>query len=198
MSEAGSTAEAAGSAPSRVPVRDALLRRHSYPNVTADAPTHDELVELVAAAATVADHGALHPWRVIELRGDARARLGEAFVAESALTGPDAQKLAAKPLRASLLLAVVVRREPSIKVPTWEQDAVASGIAHMLSLLLAEQGWGVMWRTGGHTRAEAVRRVHELADNEELMGWLYVGGLPEKPLPPRKPVDGERYITVLA
>jgi len=180
-----------------VSAREALLRRQSHASVTAEAPTHDELVGLVAAAATIADHAALHPWRIIELRGDSRNRLGDAFVAESGLTGPDAQKLRGKPLLASLLLAVVVRREPSVKVPAWEQDAVASGIAHMLSLLLAEAGWGVMWRTGGHTRSAAVRRVHELADNEELMGWLYVGGIPDKPLPPRKLIDSEAYLSVL-
>ncbi len=179
------------------PVRDALTRRQSHPTVTDEAPTHAELVALVAAAATVADHGALHPWRLIELRGDARARLGEAFVAESGLSGSDAQKLAEKPLRAPLLIAVVVRREPSVKVPAWEQDAVASGIAHMLSLLLAEANWGVMWRTGGHTRSAAVRRAHELAENEELMGWLYVGGVPDKPLPARKLIDGASYLTVM-
>lgn len=179
-------------------VRDAVARRQSYSSVTAEAPTHEELVPLVAAVASVADHGALHPWRLIELRGDARARLGEAFVAESGLEGSDASKLAAKPLRASLLIAVVAKHEPSFKVPEWEQDAVASGIAHLLSLLLAEAGWGVMWRTGGHTRADAVRRMHDLADNEKLMGWLYVGGIPDKPMPPRKPMDGERYLSVLS
>ena len=30
----------------------------------------------------------------------------------------------------------------------WEQEAVASGVAHVLSLLLDEAGWGVIWRTG--------------------------------------------------
>ncbi len=179
---------------------DALRRRQSYPAVTDVAPTHKDLVELIEAAASIADHAALRPWRVIELRGDARVRLGQAFVTESGLHGADAQKLADKPLRAPLLLAVVGRHEPSIKVAAWEQDAVASGIAHTLSLLLNEQGWGVMWRTGGHTRTDAVRRVHDLADNEHLMGWLYVGGIPNdtQSEPHRKPIDGEEYLSVLA
>ncbi|MEQ1737809.1 MAG: nitroreductase family protein [Rhodoglobus sp.] len=178
---------------------DAVRRRQSYPRVTDVAPTREQLVELVEAAGSIADHAALRPWRLIELRGDARARLGEAFVVESGLHGADAQKLADKPLRAPLLLAVVGRHEPSIKVPTWEQDAVASGIAHALSLLLHEQGWGVMWRTGGHTRSDAVRRVHELADNEHLMGWLYVGGIPDDAQPEshRQSIDGERFLTEL-
>lgn len=178
---------------------DAVRRRQSYPQVTDVAPSHEQLLELVEAAGSIADHAALRPWRLIELRGDARARLGDAFVVESGLHGPHAQKLSEKPLRAPLLIAVVARHEPSIKVPAWEQDAVASGIAHTLSLLLHEQGWGVMWRTGGHTRSDAVRRVHGLADNEHLMGWLYVGGVPDaaQAQTHRQAIDGERFLSVL-
>jgi nitroreductase len=153
--------------------------------VTADAPTHDELVPLVEAAATVADHGSLRPWRLIELRGDARNRLGDAFVEASGLAvdGPhakDAHRLREKPLRASLLIAIVAVHQPSVKVHDWEQDAAATGVAHMLSLLLDEAGWGVFWRSGGHTRSREVARMHGLAPNEQLLGWLYVGGIPDK------------------
>lgn len=157
-------------------VREAALRRRSYPRVTAEAPTPEELLPLIAAAATMPDHAALTPWRIIQLRGDARHRLGDAFVAESGLAGADAERLAAKPLRAPLLLAIVVVRKESFKVHTWEQDAAAAGVAHLLTLLLDEAGWGVMWRTGGHTRSAAVRQMHRLEPHEELLGWLYVGG----------------------
>jgi nitroreductase len=177
---------------------EAVVRRRSHSSVTADSPSHEELLPLVAAAGTVADHAALHPWRLIELRGDARAGLGAAFVEASGLEGKDATKLAEKPLRASLLIAIVSRHVPSFKVPAWEQEAVASGVAHTLSLLLDDAGWGVMWRTGGHVDTEPVRRMHNLADNERLLGWLYVGGKhPDKEKSPRKLVDPEDYLSVL-
>lgn len=179
-------------------IREAVLRRRSYPRVTADAPAHDELVPLIEAAATAPDHGSLRPWRVIELRGDARHRLGAAMVTASGLFDSDAVRLAAKPLRASLLLGVVAVRKPSIKVQEWEQDAAAAGVAHLLALLLDDAGWGVMWRTGGLTRSAAVRRMHELADNEVLLGWLYVGGRPDVSKPDaRQQVDAASMITTL-
>ncbi|MCU1439357.1 MAG: nitroreductase [Rhodoglobus sp.] len=179
-------------------VLDAVRRRQSHSRVTPHAPSHAELVPLVSAAATVADHASLRPWRLIELRGDAREQLGRAFVEASGLDGKDAQKLAEKPLRAPLLIAVVAAHQPSFKVPDWEQDAAAAGVAHILSLLLDDAGWGVMWRTGGHTRSEAVRRMHGLADNEHLLGWLYVGGVPEKTKSEKKDkLDVERYLSAL-
>lgn len=154
---------------------DAVVARRSHPQVTVEAPTRVELLRLVNAAAGVADHGSLRPWRLIEVRGAARERLGAAFVQASSLEGEEAARLAAKPLRAPLLIAVVAVHVPSIKVPEWEQDAAASGVAHMLSLLLDEAGWGVMWRTGPLTRSAPVHAMHALSDNEKLMGWLYVG-----------------------
>ena len=181
---------------------DAVRRRQSHSRVTAEAPTHAQLLPFVEAAATIADHGSLRPWRLIELRDDARNRLGDALV-EAAVAGglshSDAQKLAQKPLRASLLIAVVAVQQPSYKVHAWEQEAVASGVAHLLSLLLDEAGWGVLWRSGGHTRADAVARMHRLAPNEKLLGWLYVGGVPEKTKPERRrQFAADAYLTVLS
>lgn len=173
MSQPPSTADVATSL-----VFQAVNCRRSYSKVTALAPTRAELLPLVAAAARVADHGALRPWRLIELRGDARERLGAAFVAASACDGSEAIKLAGKPLRAPLLIAVVASRRVSDKVAHWEQDAAAAGVAHLLTLLLDDAGWGAMWRTGPLVRTEAVRTLHALADDEELLGWLYVGGIP--------------------
>jgi nitroreductase len=175
-----------------------VAARRSYSRVTPDAPTHEELLPLVAAAGRVADHSALHPWRIIELRGEARKRLGEAFVKDAHASGSEAEKLASKPLRSSLLLAVVSVRTKSEKVPGWEQDAVASGVAHILSLLLHDAGWGVMWRTGHHTRSKAVHRMHGLAKNERLMGWLYVGGIPaDSKEGHRTSIDPERFLSTL-
>ncbi|RJT86241.1 nitroreductase [Cryobacterium melibiosiphilum] len=172
--------------------------RRSHSKVTTDAPTRAELMPLVGAAARVADHGALRPWRVIELRGNTRDLLGAAFVEASGLGGPDAAKLAGKPLRAPLLLAIVARRVPSDKVEVWEQDAAAAGVGHLLSLLLTDAGWGVMWRTGSHTRSRPVRELHGLRNSEELLGWLYVGGIPPGCKPGvRLPIDPNDHLSAL-
>ncbi|WP_223691474.1 nitroreductase family protein [Leifsonia poae] len=177
---------------------DAVAARRSYSRVTEAAPSHDELLPLIAAAGRVADHSSLHPWRVIELRGSARRRLGAAFVKDARASGSEAEKLAAKPLRSSLLLAIVAVRTASDKVPGWEQDTVASGVAHLLSLLLHDAGWGVIWRTGHQTRSKAVHTMHGLKKNERLLGWLYVGGIPDGSKEGhRKAIDPERYLTAL-
>ena len=172
---------------------DAVRARQSWSKVGDTAPGREELVTLVGAAGRVADHSSLRPWRLIELRGDDRLVLGAALAEAD---GED--KPSTKPLRASLLIAIVASYRKSDKVPRWEQEAVASGVAHTLSLLLDEAGWGVIWRTGGLTRSEPVARAHGLSADEELLGWLYVGGKPEGREPGhRKPVDAESLLTPL-
>ena len=173
------------------------MGRSSSPKVGAGSPSRTELLALVEASATVADHGSLRPWRLIELRGEARERLGSALVEAAGVSGRDAEKLAAKPLRADLLIAIVASHKPSHKAHEWEQDAAAAGVAHTLSLLLAEAGWGVMWRTGPHTRSAPVRQLHRLAENEELLGWLYVGTLLEASASRKQRIDPEQFLTEL-
>ncbi|MGW9114787.1 nitroreductase family protein [Microbacterium sp. NPDC055683] len=168
---------------------EAARARRSWSKVTDAAPTREQLLPLVAAAGRVADHSNLTPWRLIELRGDDRMALGAAIGAATG-DGPSA-----KPLRAPLLIAVVSSPRPSDKVPEWEQEAVASGVAHVLSLLLDEAGWGVMWRTGAFVRAPEVARVHGLTRREKLLGWLYVGGRPPRDRDGfRAGVDPERML----
>jgi nitroreductase len=175
-------------------VLDAMRRRRSWSKVTDVAPDHAEIVRLVSAAGRVADHSALQPWRLIELRGDDRRRLGRAIHKAEKKEGESS-----KPLRAPLLIAVVARIRKSDKVPDWEQEAVAAGVAHALSLLLDEAGWGVIWRTGGYTRSKAVKKVHGLKKRERLMGWLYVGGKPAatERTGNRRSVDGEKFVSRL-
>lgn len=170
---------------------DAVRTRHSWSKVTDLGPSRDELLPLVAAAGRVADHSSLRPWRLIELRGDDRATLGKAIAKAQGDKDPSS-----KPLRAPVLIAVVASFRKSDKVPRWEQEAVASGVAHTLSLLLDEAGWGVLWRTGEYTRSKAVAKAHGLKKDEELLGWLYVGGKPDREKPGRrKSVNARAMLT---
>lgn len=184
------------STPTHSSAFESLRLRRSHSKVTDEAPSTGELQELLSVMSSVADHSGLRPWRVIELRGDVRDRLG-AGLAEAAGSNPE--KYLSKARRAPLVLAIVVSPVASKKVPLWEQEAVASGVAHFLGLLLHEAGWGSIWRTGELTREPAVHAAHELAEGEYLLGWLYVGGIPERDhkSKPRKPLQVEQHLSAL-
>ena len=175
------------------PALAALRARRSHSKVTDEAPDHAELETLLEAMSSVADHSSLRPWRIIELRGDDRLILGRALAKAN---DTSEEKGIAKATRAPLVLAVIASPRKSDKVPYWEQESVASGVAHYLSLLLHEAGWGTMWRTGEATRSKAMRKAHGLEKGEQLIGWIYVGGIPDRDRKhkPRKPLDVSRHL----
>lgn len=161
-----------------------MASRRSAPAVTDEAPSDQQLREILAAVMPVADHKALRPWRLVLHRGDDRCRLGDALARAEARGGaePDAPRLAhyrSKTERAPLVVAIVAERR-NRKIPKWEQEAVASGAAHLLELALFASGWGAMWRSGSATNSKQVRSLYNLEKRDRLLGWLYVGGVPER------------------
>lgn len=183
------------------PILEAMATRRSLAKVGPGAPTDDELRELLAAVTPVADHKALRPWRLLALRGDDRARLGDALDTAAGTTREPGERNT-KPFRADLLIAVVASPKAHPAVPVWEQHATAAGAAHLLELALWRAGWGVMWRTGLAVNSPEVRALHGLADHELLMGWLYVGSVDADlrariDEAPRKRLDPEPFLGAL-
>lgn len=155
-------------------VERAIRTRRSTIRLTEPAPGRDELLDLLAAAATAPDHGQLRTWRLIAISGNARVRLGEA-AAEAAPAGDPAERVAAKHLRAPLMLAVVFQPRDHPTIPRWEQLAATSAMATTLLLLLDSRGWGGVWFGGPHPDAPQVRKHLGIGDAEQLLGYLYVG-----------------------
>src|SRR5712672_3958074 len=103
-------------------------------------PSAAEVETLLTIASRVPDHGKLVPWRFIVFDGDARLRAGEAIANAFRAKYPDAKpeqidyerkRLA----RAPLVVAVVSRAAPHVKIPEWEQ--VLSAGAAAMSLVFA-------------------------------------------------------------
>ncbi|MDX9873789.1 MAG: NAD(P)H nitroreductase [Spongiibacteraceae bacterium] len=157
-----------------------LTQRASAPRLAEPAPHGEALQNIIAAAVRAPDHARLRPWRLITIEGDARGRLGELF--EEALLKRDSnaseeQRTKARnaPLRAPLLIAVVVRLQEHPKVPAIEQWLSAGCVAHAVLLAAQAQGFGGMWRTGEASYDRHIASGLGLGDNEELAGFIYLG-----------------------
>ncbi|MGW1291024.1 nitroreductase family protein [Streptomyces sp. NPDC002586] len=157
-----------------VDAETAIRTRRSTSRLTEPAPGPDELLDLVAAAATAPDHGQLRPWRLIAICGNARVRLGK-VAAEAAPSADLAERIAAKHQRAPMLLAVVFQPRDHPGIPRWEQLAATSAMATTLLLLLHVRGWGGVWFGGPCPDAPQVRKHLGIGDAEQLLGYLYVG-----------------------
>ncbi len=151
-------------------VRTAVETRRSCSRLGDPAPTEEQFLNLLRIAARAPDHGQRYAWRFVQVRGQARQRLDEVF---RAALGPDSR--AGKALRAPLLSTIVLCPDPHAGIPEWEQLAAVCGVVSNLALLLHEEGFGSMWRTGELARNELVARTLAIAPTERLLGWLYIG-----------------------
>jgi nitroreductase len=159
---------------------EALLTRTSAPRLGGSEPDETALDNMFRAALRAPDHGLLRPWRFLLIRGDARMRLGDLFVQAQQQDEPDIreallEKTRTKPLRAPLIIVVVVRLKQHPKVPEIEQFISAGAAAENMLLAAHAQGVGAMWRTGSMAYHRLVHKGLGLAENERIAGFLYVG-----------------------
>lgn len=178
---------------------DALLNRVSVARLGEPAPTASQRELMLRAALRAPDHGQLRPWRFIEIEGAGLAALGELFAQALALREPDAapaalEKARGMPLRAPLLWLVVARPQAHPKVPREEQLQSAACAAHGILLAAHAQGVGAIWRTGEMAGDPHVARGLGLAEEERILGFLYLG-TPIGPLRVPQVLEPEAFIT---
>jgi nitroreductase len=161
---------------------DLLRRRRSLkPNeLGPPGPSPIELETLLTIASRVPDHGKLAPWRFLVFEGQARAKAGEAIAAAFVAKYPDSkeEQIAyerTRLARAPLVIAVVSRAAPHVKIPEWEQ-VLSSGAAAM-NLLVAAQalGFGATWITEWYAYDRRVLDALGLAPHEKIAGFVHIG-----------------------
>lgn len=162
-----------------------IQQRVSCPQVVEPGPSPAQLEELFRAACRAPDHGNLKPWRFLVIEGEARQQLGELFLQAALLKDPNlVEPLQAKmqkmPLRAPTLVVVIAKLQSHPKVPMVEQQVAAGAAAQNMLLAAHGLGLGAMWRTGDMAYDATVAAGLGLADNEEIIGFIYLGSRPDK------------------
>ena len=144
------------------------------------APSAAEIETLLTIASRVPDHGKLAPWRFILFEGEARLAAGEAIAAAFRAKYPEAKpdqldyerkRLA----RAPLVIAVVSRAGPHVKIPEWEQVLSVGAAAMSLVLAAHALGYGANWITEWYAYDRAVLGALGLKDNEKVAGFIHIG-----------------------
>lgn len=171
-----------------------LQQRNSASKLTEPAPSAEQLEEVFAAAARAPDHARLRPWRFRLVEGDARQRLGALCAAAAkqrkpSLSDAELERFERQPLRAPLVLVVSALIKEHPKVPRIEQLMSAACAAYASLLAVEALGYAGIWRTGDHAFDPQVMAGMGMAENEEIVGFLYIGSRDggAKPLPELPP-----------
>jgi nitroreductase len=164
---------------------DLLRTRRSAPPamLAAPGPTAQELDTLLAIATRVPDHGKLAPWRFIIFEGEGQVRAGTVIAHAYARANPDADpvRLEAERKRLSqapLVVAVVSRAAPHVKIPEWEQVLSAGAVCMNLTIAATAMGFATAWLTEWYGYDRGVLTDLGLGENEKIAGFIHIGRAP--------------------
>jgi nitroreductase len=150
------------------------------------APSNSELDILLTVAARVPDHGKLAPWRFIVFEGRAREKAGDVIADIFRADHPDAtpdqiaferNRLA----RAPLVIGVVSRAGPHVKIPEWEQQLSAGAAAMNLVHATYALGYAASWITEWYAYDRRVLDALGLAPHERMAGFVHIGRAAKPP-----------------
>jgi nitroreductase len=155
-------------------------RRSGRPrDLVAPGPTPAQLEQILAIAMRTPDHGKLHPWRFVHVRGDQREALAEMLNAAYRIDNPAPGRLEIEATdrfarQAPELIVALSSPTPGHKIPVWEQE-LSAGAACMNLLLAAHAiGFAGGWVTGWAAYSSAVLAAFG-APHERIAGFIFLG-----------------------
>ena len=173
-------------------VRDYLATRRTTAAAFLNGPGPDPetLDAMLKIAARVPDHGKLAPWRFIVFEGEARLAAGKAIarVAQASDVPRDLDEERQRFTRAPVVVAVVSRAGPHVKIPEWEQILSAGAVC--LNLVHAAHAFGFsgQWLTEWIAYDRAALAALGIDDNENVAGFIHIG------VPQFTPTDRDRPV----
>ena len=174
-----------------------LLNRRSQARLQSPAPQGQALENIKQAALRAPDHAGLTPWRFIVCEGLGLNRLGSIFE-QSAIENDKSEKEIERapqlPLRAPMVIIAIARYVEHEKVPRVEQVASTSCAVMAMQMAAQAQGFNGIWRTGTYAHCDLVRASLELAEDDEIVGFLYLG-TPVIETPAPVPLDSADYFS---
>lgn len=164
-------------------------------------PTAAETDQILTIASRVPDHGKLAPWRFIVFEGAARRAAGDKIASVFAAKYPEARPEHVDAererfTRAPLVIAVVSRAAPHVKIPEWEQILSSGAVAMNLLIAAHALGYAGTWITEWYAYDRSALDALGLGAHEKIAGFVHIGrppGVPEDRPRPRLSEIVTRY-----
>lgn len=158
-------------------------RRSVFPEqFEAGKKVDDNIIKEILTNATWApNHGQAEPWQFTVFTGDGLKKLAtfqsELYKQEAGDNFKEATyiKLQEKPLKASHIIAIGMKRTTVKNIPEIEDIAAVACSVQNMYLSLTAYGLGGYWTTGGVTYNERAKSFFGLGEQDKLLGFFYIG-----------------------
>lgn len=161
-------------------------RRSLYPAQYSNETIDDSIIEEILENANWApSHKRTYPWRFTVFTGEGLRKLAEfqseLYKEKSTAAGnfdeKNYEKLANKPLMASHIIGIGMKRDPKESLPEIEEiSAVACAVQNMY-LTASAYGLGSYWGSGGITYFEEAKPFFGLEKEDKFLGFFFLGKL---------------------
>ena len=173
-------------------------------NMICNQVNEDDLDDILSCGVRVPDHGALNPWELIVIEGDAKLRIGNDILAdEYLLNNPDASEDEInyernRLCRASVVIAVLFKPVSHPKIPFWEMQLSSGAVCSNLLLAAQSLGYAAQWLTEWYAYNNSmIKDLGGNPDTDKIAGFIYIGDKDKTPIERRRPNKEKviRYIT---
>lgn len=159
-----------------------LETRRSIPafQMSEPGPSRPEIIEMLTLASRVPDHGKLAPWRFIVYAGVDRERVSLELARIATGRKPEmAEDMIAvektRLTRAPVVIAVISRAAPHVKIPEWEQLLSAGAACLNLCFAANALGYGANWLTEWIAYDDEAYKVLGVIPGEKVAGFIHIG-----------------------
>ena len=172
-------------------------------NMICNQVNEDDLDDILSCGVRVPDHGALNPWELIVIEGDAKLRIGNDILAnEYQLNNPDASEDEInyernRLCRASVVIAVLFKPVSHPKIPFWEMQLSSGAVCSNLLVAAQSLGYAAQWLTEWYAYNNSmIKELGGNPDTDKIAGFIYIGDKDKTPIERRRPSKEKviRYI----
>lgn len=163
-------------------------RRSIFPNMFTGEQVDDSIIwQMLENANWAPTHKLTEPWRFCIFKGeglkklaDFQSQLYKNYSSEQGTyVESKYQMLKTKPLLASHIISIGMKRDPGGRLPEIEEIAAVACSVQNMYLTAAAYNIGCYWGSGGITYMDKAKPFFGLGQNDKLLGFLYVG-IPKK------------------
>ena len=158
----------------------------------------DHLNEILDCGLRVPDHGALNPWKLNVIQGDAKKRIGaQIFAKQYKLLNPDASNEDLlyeenRLERASIVIAVVCTPVNHPKIPAWEMELSSGAVCSNLLIAAQSLGYAAQWLTEWYSyNEEVLKEFGGDPKTDKIAGFIYIGNKQKEPVERRRPIKNK-------
>jgi nitroreductase len=163
----------------------------------------NDLNVIIEAGLRVPDHGALSPWKLVILQGDALINcdndviLSE-FIRLNPNIGKKIQEKESKRLqRAGAVIAVLSTPLEHPSIPRWEMQLSSGAVCMNLLACAQSMNYAAQWLTEWYAYNDKMLSfLGGVANNDKISGFIYIGHKIEEPIERKRP-DPFEVVTFL-